>query len=106
MRARWYGPNQVQGLAQGLAQGLRQSALETALMQTRRLRLSATNKSGIMTRPAWTLMHRLPMYAACPRMDLAVAESLERRIINIPSSAFLHAAGRVKCGAPGLEGLC
>lgn len=51
--------------------------------------LAAANKGGIMTRPAWTLMHRLPMYAACPRMDLAVAESLQTRIINIPSSTFL-----------------
>ena len=30
------------------------------------------------TRPAWTLMHRLPAFADCPRMPLAVAESLER----------------------------
>jgi len=26
------------------------------------------------------------MYESCPRMDLSVAESLERRIVNIPSS--------------------
>jgi perosamine synthetase len=51
--------------------------------------LSMTNDAGIMTRPAWTLMHRLPMFAACPRMELPVAESLERRLINIPSSAGL-----------------
>jgi perosamine synthetase len=30
-------------------------------------------------------MHRLPMFASAPRMDLAGAESLERRIINLPS---------------------
>jgi perosamine synthetase len=48
--------------------------------------LDATNENGIMTRPAWTLMHRLPMYKNCPRMDLCVAESLEKRIVNIPSS--------------------
>ena len=52
--------------------------------------LALTNDAGIMTRPAWTLMHRLPMFAGFPRMaDLSVAESLERRLINIPSSAFL-----------------
>lgn len=51
--------------------------------------LQQTNDIGIMTRPAWSLMHKLPMYEACPRMDLAVAESLERRLINIPSSANL-----------------
>lgn len=54
--------------------------------------LALTNDSGIMTRPAWMLMHRLPMYGGCPRMDLPVAESLEQRIINIPSSAFLGGA--------------
>jgi perosamine synthetase len=48
--------------------------------------LDATNENGIMTRPVWTLMHHLPMYENCPRMDLSVAESLEKRIVNIPSS--------------------
>jgi len=51
--------------------------------------LEMTNNSGIMTRPAWTLMHRLPMFQECPRMDLSVAENLESRLINIPSSASL-----------------
>ena len=51
--------------------------------------LELTNGSGIMTRPTWTLMHKLPMFVDCPRMDLSVAENLERRLINIPSSASL-----------------
>lgn len=51
--------------------------------------LAATNDVGIMTRPAWTLMHELPIYADCPRMDLSVAEELERRLVNIPSSPGL-----------------
>ena len=51
--------------------------------------LEITNRNGIMTRPTWTLMHYLPMFKDCPRMDLSKAESLERRIINIPSSAKL-----------------
>ncbi len=51
--------------------------------------LDLTNRNGIQTRPSWTLMHRLPMYTECPRMDLSVAESIERRLINIPSSAVL-----------------
>jgi perosamine synthetase len=54
--------------------------------------LERTNAEGIGTRPVWTLMHRLPMYAACPRMDLSIAEDLERRIINLPSSARLGRA--------------
>ena len=51
--------------------------------------LEITNEDGIMTRPAWTLMHRLEMFQENPRMDLNGAESLEARLINIPSSANL-----------------
>jgi perosamine synthetase len=54
--------------------------------------LEQTNQQGIMTRPVWVLMQQLPMYQNCPRMDLEVAESLERRIVNIPSSAAPNAA--------------
>jgi perosamine synthetase len=48
--------------------------------------LAATNDSGFMTRPAWQLLHELPMNRHCPKGPLPVASSLERRIINIPSS--------------------
>ena len=51
--------------------------------------LAATNDAGLMTRPVWTLMHRLGHFAGAPRAPLPVAESLERRLINIPSSAGL-----------------
>ena len=51
--------------------------------------LEATNGIGIGTRPAWTPLHRLPMYADCPRMDLVTTESLWRRLICLPSSARL-----------------
>lgn len=51
--------------------------------------LTALNDNGIMARPIWTLMHRLPMFSACPRMDLSEAERLEARVINLPSSPFL-----------------
>ena len=51
--------------------------------------LTATNAAGQMTRPVWTLMHRLPPYANAPRAALPVAEALEQRLINIPSSAGL-----------------
>ena len=49
--------------------------------------LTLTNASGVMTRPVWKLMHHLPAFADVPRMNLATAEDLEQRIINIPSSA-------------------
>jgi len=51
--------------------------------------LATTNAAGLMTRPVWSLMHSLPAYQACPRMDLPVAKSLERRLVNLPSSASL-----------------
>jgi perosamine synthetase len=51
--------------------------------------LAALNDAGYMARPLWTLMHRLPMYAGCPRADLPVAEQMEARVVNLPSSAKL-----------------
>jgi perosamine synthetase len=51
--------------------------------------LAASNDAGVMTRPVWSLNHRAPVFAASPRMALPVAESLERRIVNLPSSAQL-----------------
>ena len=51
--------------------------------------LAATNDAGYMTRPVWRLLHRLPIYATCPRMDLATSEDIERRLINLPSGPAL-----------------
>lgn len=68
--------------------------LQTLLLDTpdaavRDALLDATNAAGLMTRPAWTLMHHLPMFRDMPRAPLPVAESLALRLINIPSSAGL-----------------
>ena len=51
--------------------------------------LELTNSRQIHTRPVWTPMHKLPMYAECPRMELPVVESLERRILCLPSGPRL-----------------
>ncbi|MBI4191191.1 MAG: LegC family aminotransferase [Betaproteobacteria bacterium] len=67
--------------------------LDAAVSDRRDQLLDTLNAQGIMARPVWTLMHRLPMYQSCPRMPLDTAEDLERRLINIPSSPFL-AAGK------------
>lgn len=48
--------------------------------------LEQSHAARLMTRPVWKLMHHLPAFRGVPRMDLACAESLEHRIINIPSS--------------------
>lgn len=50
--------------------------------------LKATNETGVMTRPIWALMNRLPMYANAPRGPLDNAEWLEARVVNLPSSAL------------------
>ncbi len=52
----------------------------------RDLFLETTNANGVMTRPIWQLMYRLPMYAYCQRDEQMNAEFLEERIVNIPSS--------------------
>ena len=51
--------------------------------------LRATNAAAYMTRPVWVLMHELAPFKDCPRMDLANAQSLSQRLINIPSSSGL-----------------
>jgi perosamine synthetase len=50
--------------------------------------LSALNEAGVFARPAWNLLHTLPMFADAPRMNLGGAISLARRIVNLPSSAY------------------
>lgn len=63
--------------------------LDEAAAHRRDAVLTATNEAGLMTRPVWALMHRLAPFQSAPRAPLPVAESLERRVINIPSSAGL-----------------
>lgn len=53
--------------------------------------LQVTNEQGIMTRPVWQLMNRLPMYADAPAGELPNALWLEARIVNLPSSVRDHA---------------
>jgi perosamine synthetase len=55
--------------------------------------LRVTHDAGLLTRPAWTPMHRLAMFRDCPRGDLAVTESIARRLVNLPSSAVLGMGG-------------
>ncbi|MFT5435573.1 MAG: perosamine synthetase [Ulvibacter sp.] len=51
----------------------------------RDLFLEETNSNGIMTRPIWQLMYRLPMYKDCQIDCQENAKYLEERIVNIPS---------------------
>ncbi len=51
--------------------------------------LEYTNGKGVMTRPVWELMHRLPMFKDAERADLFNSEWLADRLVNIPSSVRL-----------------
>ncbi|SHH17769.1 LegC family aminotransferase [Ferrimonas marina] len=53
--------------------------------------LEQTNAAGVMTRPVWQLMHRLPMYQSAQRGPLPNAEWAEARVVNLPSSALVQA---------------
>ena len=51
--------------------------------------LDETNSNGVMTRPIWTLMNKLPMFEHAQCGDLKNSEWLEDRVVNIPSSVIL-----------------
>ncbi len=61
-------------------------SLEMKDKPTRDLFLKETNQNNIMTRPIWTLMHKLPMFKDCFKDRQENALYLEERIVNIPSS--------------------
>ncbi|GHX69631.1 LegC family aminotransferase [Vibrio cholerae] len=54
--------------------------------QSREQVITQTNASGVMTRPVWQLMNRLPMFKDCITADLSTSEWLEARLVNLPSS--------------------
>ena len=51
--------------------------------------LEFSNDHGVMTRPVWELMNRLPMFEHCENDGLANSIWLADRIVNIPSSPKL-----------------
>ena len=48
--------------------------------------LDVSNSNGVMTRPIWKLMNKLPMYKNSQCDDLKNSKWLYERIVNIPSS--------------------
>lgn len=44
------------------------------------------NQNGVMSRPVWELMHRLPMFSHLQKGNLENSEWLADRLVNIPSS--------------------
>lgn len=51
--------------------------------------LQYTNDNGIMTRPIWELMNRLPMFENCETDHLTNTQMFADRVVNIPSSVRL-----------------
>lgn len=52
--------------------------------------LEYTNQNGIMTRPVWELMNRLPMFKNEQCGDLNNAEWISDRLVNISSSIIIN----------------
>ena len=48
--------------------------------------LNFSNKSGIKTRPAWTLMLYMQMFSKCLQGRISIAENIASRLVNLPSS--------------------
>ena len=48
--------------------------------------LQETNDNGVMTRPIWELMNRLPMFEHCEHDSLENTIWFADRVVNIPSS--------------------
>jgi perosamine synthetase len=64
------------------------NALMLDNLEQRDLFLEIANAAGVMTRPTWTLMSKLPMFKDCQKGNLSNAEWLEDRAVNIPSSVI------------------
>jgi len=52
--------------------------------------LEYTNREKVMTRPAWKLMNKLPMFAQCQVINIENALWLEDRIVNVPNSVIVR----------------
>ena len=68
--------------------------LNTILLKSESIKIrneiiSKLNKNGINARPIWQLNHKINIYKDYPKMNLSNAEKLEKKIINLPSSAHL-----------------
>ena len=51
--------------------------------------IETCHKEKIFLRPSWKPLHLLPMFQSCPKSELNTASFLQKKIVNLPSSAFL-----------------
>ncbi|PRY13290.1 aminotransferase in exopolysaccharide biosynthesis [Pontibacter ummariensis] len=67
--------------------------LNALLLENRAARdafLEEANSNGVMSRPAWTLMHKLPMFRNCQHDDVTESELVADRLVNVPSSVRIE----------------
>ena len=57
--------------------------------QQRDLLLDEANSKGVMVRPIWVLMNKLPIFKNAQNGNLTNSEWLEQRVVNIPSSVTI-----------------
>jgi aminotransferase in exopolysaccharide biosynthesis len=55
--------------------------------------LTYTNQQGVMTRPVWELMHRLPMFQSAQTDALSNSLWMADRLVNITSSVIVPSTG-------------
>lgn len=63
--------------------------LNEASVEIRDKILKLLYDNNIMARPLWTLQHTLSIGKDCPCMPVVIAENLSKRLIKLPSSAYL-----------------
>jgi perosamine synthetase len=78
--------------------------LDDASVAVREEVLACLASDAIHARPAWVPMHRLPMYANCPRMPLGQTDRLVASLINLPSSPRLGGNVTKPQAAAGVHG--
>ncbi|MCO5249198.1 MAG: LegC family aminotransferase [Chitinophagales bacterium] len=64
------------------------NAVQLKDLDNRNTFLTELNEAGVMSRPIWTLMTKLPMYQNCEHGELSQSLWLEERIVNLPSSVI------------------
>jgi phosphotransferase system HPr-like phosphotransfer protein len=52
--------------------------------------LKFSNENGVMTRPAWKLMHELQMFKDCISNDIVIAKEISDKLVNLPSSSLIN----------------
>ena len=72
--------------------------LNAILLENREERddfLKESNASGVMTRPVWTLLHKMNYLKHSSHDGLKISQEIEDRLVNIPSSVRTFVSGKM-----------